>query len=166
MRQIRSHIVDDGIRAVYHVNSRCARSLHLLVPGMRDVAAIDTLEHEDLRKELVMLQLDRLVEATSVEVLGFSLMDNHVHLILRTNPAAAERWSVLEVVRRWLLLHPRRNRAREAVETPAEKMVEMAADTAFVEATRTNLASLPQFMKEFKQHVAQEVNKLDRGSMG
>ncbi len=162
MRQIRSHIIDDAVQGVYHVNSRCSRSLHLLVPGSRDAAAeVFPQEHDDLRKELVMAQLDRLAEASSVEVLGFSLMDSHVHFILRTNPMAAEAWSPLEVVRRWLRIHPRRNRRREAVETPEEDIAAMAADAEWVAATRRKLASLPQFMKDLKQHVAQQCNKLE-----
>ena len=161
MRQIRSRILVEAAPAVYHVSSRCSRSLHLLVPGLDDAVDGEAVEHEDLRKELVMAQLDRLAEATSVQVLGFSLMDNHVHLILQTNPLAAEHWTPLEVVRRWLLIHPRRNRKREPVETPEEAIAELAADAAWVQATRKKLGSLPQFMKDLKQHVAQEVNKLE-----
>ncbi|BAM05096.1 transposase [Phycisphaera mikurensis] len=161
MRQIRSHVLVESRPAIYHVTSRCSRSLHLLVPGRGGKTPDPPAEPADLRKQLVMAQLDRLTEATTVEVLGFSLMNNHVHLILRTDPRGAEAWSAEEVVRRWLRIHPKRNRAREAVETSEEAIAEMAADADAVEATRKKLVSLPQFMKDLKQHVAQEGNKLE-----
>jgi len=37
----------------------------------------------------------------SVDVCGFAVMSNHVHLVVRIRPGVAASWSAEEVVRRW-----------------------------------------------------------------
>ena len=72
-RKLRRNEIDLTQARVYHVVSRCVR-------------AIDLLRAEDeSRKELCMQYLQLLAENTAVEVAGFSLMDTHLHLLLRVN---------------------------------------------------------------------------------
>jgi hypothetical protein len=44
---------------------------------------------------------------------GFSVMDNHLHLLGRLDPGVAQGWSDEEVVRRWGRLFPPPGESRE-----------------------------------------------------
>jgi hypothetical protein len=51
-------------------------------------------------------RLKELDQIFAVFVSGFSLMDNHLHLLLRIDPEVANGWSDSEVVERWFRLFP------------------------------------------------------------
>ena len=42
----------------------------------------------------------------AVDILGFPVMSNHLHLLLRIRPDVAAKWSDEEVARCWWRLHP------------------------------------------------------------
>ena len=94
----RSRLVDTTVSRWYHCISRCVRRAHLMgteaAPG---------------RKDWIENRLKELDQIFAVSVGGFSLMDNHLHLLLRIDPDVAKGWSDTEVVERWFRLFPRRN---------------------------------------------------------
>jgi REP element-mobilizing transposase RayT len=51
------------------------------------------------RKDWIQQRLQLLAGACAIEVLDFALLDNHIHLILRTRPDIAQCWSDQEVVK-------------------------------------------------------------------
>ena len=159
-RRNRCEIVDPDLPQSWHVSNKCARSLFLLEP---EATGEGEQEPEGHRKELLLARLEALVAIFSLEVIAFSVMGNHMHLILRNVPEVGHGWSAEEVVRRWLTLHPLRN--RQGLREPEPGEVEaLVANEVFVAATRRKLMDLSQFMKELKQHVAVEVNKLEDGT--
>jgi len=149
-RKLRRNEIDLTPTCVYHVVSRCVRQLRLLA-GKED--------GQEEAKTLCLGMLASLVEATAVELAGFAVMDNHVHLLLHVDAEKAAKWSAKEVTQRWVKLHPARDGKYRPIETPEGYLESLEADSDWVEATRAKLASIPQFMKEFKQVVAQVVNK-------
>ena len=90
-------------------------------------------------------------------------MDNHVHLLLKVDTESAREWSPCEVARRWLGLHPPRDGYRRRVEVEDEHIDAPPADTTpgLIESLRGKLTSISVFMKEFKQEVTQEINRLE-----
>jgi hypothetical protein len=46
---------------------------------------------------------------------GFSVMNNHLHLLLRLDPEVARAWSDDEGVRRWGRLFPPRDKPRQPI---------------------------------------------------
>ena len=48
------------------------------------------VEPADHRKDLLVETLERLLQSMAVEVLAYAVMDNHLHLVLRTHHEAAE----------------------------------------------------------------------------
>ena len=54
------------------------------------------------RKGWIERRLKELAEIFAVSVGGFSVMDNHLHLLLRLDSHIAEQWKAEEVVNRWL----------------------------------------------------------------
>jgi hypothetical protein len=101
----RSRLVDTTVSRWYHCISRCVRRAHLLgdeaTPG---------------RKDWIENRLKELDQIFAVSVGGFSLMDNHLHLLLRIDPEVANGWSDSEVVERWFRLFPPRGSDRKPLE--------------------------------------------------
>ena len=71
-------------------------SLHL---SMRAPAFLCGENHSD-RKQWIENRLRELVGIFAIEFAGFSVMDNHLHLLLRIDSLKAEGWSAEEVARR------------------------------------------------------------------
>ena len=106
-RRNRCLLVDPDLPQCWHVSNRCARALFLLEPEAGDAAEDEEPFH---RKELLLARLEVLVAVFSIEVLAYSVMGNHLHLVLRNVPEVGHGWSAQEVLERWLTLHPLRNR--------------------------------------------------------
>jgi putative transposase len=87
MRRPRSERMPVGRAGIWHVTSRCVRKEFLLEPAGR--------------REWMAGVLAAWLEVLAVELLGYALMGNHVHLVLRTRPDVAKGWTVSEVRRRW-----------------------------------------------------------------
>jgi len=157
MRRLRRNTICLDECSCYHVITRCTRQLHLLADeeGGRDEGA--------QRKDFLLQQLKRLATFTAVGVAGFSVMDNHLHLLLKVDTESARGWSDREVVRRWLGLHPPRDgyRQRVAVEDAHIDAVLDDPDPERVASLREKLMSISQFMKELKQEVTQTINRMD-----
>jgi hypothetical protein len=97
----------------------------------------------------------------AVECGGFSLMDNHLHLLLRLDPRKARSWSAEGVSRRWLTLFPLRDVTGQAIEVSDDRVAIFAAKPAWVEEMRRRLADLGWFMKCLKEPLARLANKED-----
>ena len=68
--------------------------------------------HESRRKQWVEDRIEELAQIFAVGVGGFSVMDNHLHVLVRLDPDTATGWSDEEVVRRWGRLFPPRDKSR------------------------------------------------------
>ena len=67
------------------------------------------------RKQWLQNRLEELAGIFAVSVGGFSVMNNHLHLLLRLDPGVARAWSDEEVVRRWARLFPPRDKFRQPI---------------------------------------------------
>ena len=85
----RRELVDVSVTPWYHCITRCVRRALLLGEGLLD------------RKQWVEDRIEELAKIFAVGVGGFSVMDNHLHLLVRLDPEIAKDWSDDEVVRRW-----------------------------------------------------------------
>jgi REP element-mobilizing transposase RayT len=94
----RAHLVDPAVSRWYHCVTRCVRRAFLLGEGPND------------RKGWIEHRLRELAEIFPVAVGGFSVMDNHLHVLVRLDPDVAGSWSDEDVVRRWGRLFPPRCR--------------------------------------------------------
>lgn len=144
----RSKIVDPDLTRWYHCISRCVRQAFLFADH----------QSEFNRKGWLETRLHELNSIFAVSVAGFSIMDNHLHLLLRIEPDTAAQWSPTEVARRWLTLFPPRVK-RQKVDASPEDIQRMAADAEWVEQRRKRLASLGWFMKCLKEPLARLANR-------
>ena len=156
MTLARSQLVDVSVSRWYHCISRCVRRAFLLAEG-NDSATGD-------RKEWIERRLQELNAIFAISVGGFSVMDNHLHLLLRLDPDVSEGWEDKEVVDRWFKLFPPRGTDRKPL--PAAKLKELISnrlgDAKWIAEARERLSSLSWFMKCLKEPLSRLANKAEK----
>ena len=130
--------------------TRCVRRAFLLGEGLLD------------RKQWVEDRLEELAQIFAVGVGGFSVMDNHLHLLVRLDPEVAANWSDDEVVRRWGRLYPPRDKSRKPLPISEEWVQGQLKDTSWVAKTRERLSSISWFMKCLKEPISRRANREDK----
>ena len=151
----RREIVAEGEVGVYHCMARCVRRAFL--------CGKDRLSGKDYshRKEWVRAGLERLAGSFAVDISGFAIMDNHLHVIVRQRPDVAKGWSAEDVTRRWRLIFgspPKTKQDRERFETVVA--VE-SQDTKLVKLRRARLSTVSWFMRCLCEPIARRANKED-----
>ena len=146
----RRNIIPLGTASWVHCISRCVRRAWLLGKG------------KDHRRQWVEDRMRFLAGCFAVEVASYAVMANHLHLVLRLDPALASGWSAEEVARRWLTVYPHAYRADGTPETPTLAAIqEKAQDAAWVAVRRLRLAGLDWYMRALKESIAKRANRED-----
>jgi hypothetical protein len=132
----RAHLIEPSLTRWYHCVTRCVRRAYLLG------------DQEYNRKEWIENWLQELAGCFAVAVGGFSVMNNHLHVLLRLDPDVAAGWSEEEVVRRWGQLCPHRDKSRRELPVTDEWVQWRLKDVQWVATTRERLQSISWFMNE------------------
>jgi hypothetical protein len=111
-------------------------------------------------------ELRRLSKLFAIRVGGYAIMGTHFHLLLHVNVELAKNWSPVEVVNRWALLCPPKNKKRERLRGEELQfwIDDKAKDRAYVEELRKRLTDLGWFHRFLKQPLSVFVNKLENCS--
>jgi hypothetical protein len=117
-------------------------------------------EHQD-RKSWIERRLQELVDIFAISVGGFAVLDNHLHLLVRLDPALGLGWTDEEVVRRWGRLFPPRDKARQALPVTEDWVQTKLKEAGWVAEARQRLQSLSWFMKCLKEPLARLANRQD-----
>ena len=82
----------------YHCMSRCVRRTFLY--------GFDPSTNKDYshRKQWIAERLALLSITFAIDVCAYSVMDNHLHSVLKINTSLAQSWTDEEVMRRWQLV--------------------------------------------------------------
>lgn len=84
----------------------------------------------------------------ALDICGFSVMGNHLNVVVRTRPDLAAAWSDEEVARRWWRLFPkRRDEQGQAAEPEEHELRMLLADADVLTERRRRLSSLSWFMR-------------------
>ena len=150
MTVARSQIVNPDVTCWYHCISKTVRGAFLL----------DTVG--DQRKQFLEDQLERLVGIFSIEVGGYAILDNHLHVLTYLDLKQARRWSKEEVLRRWAKLCPPRGPDRKPLKSIEKWIKEKIRDKKFVNEIRRRLVNLGWFMKSLKEPLARMANEQDK----
>ena len=164
MTKPRSHYVDSELTLCYHITSRCVRRAWLL--------GIDPLTGKNYqhRQKVFLDHLKHLTRFYSVDILGYAIMSNHFHLVVRYDPRANLAWSDEEVARRWCAAHnglPVDQSFRGATEvgefsfSQTLRYHEMLIDQTRLAKCRGALGCLSKFMQQLKQPFAVWANHED-----
>ena len=91
----RRQIVVEEEVGVYHCIARCVRRALL--------CGIDPYTGQDFshRKDWIVDRMRELAVLFAIEVCDYSVMSNHLHLVLRIRPDIAGQWSDDEIALRW-----------------------------------------------------------------
>ena len=156
MTVARSNSVDDDVSGFYHCISRCVRRAFLC--GWDAFSQTD-YEH---RRQWIYNRLVVLADLFFIDVCGFSVMMNHLHVILRNRPELAWQASDQEIALRWWRLFPKRRDGQFQPEEPTiEELNDILDGEGRVEELRKRLSSISWFMRCLKEPVARRANKED-----
>jgi hypothetical protein len=142
--------------AVVHVMNRVVRRCFLL----GDDAV--TGKNFDHRKQWIEDELQKLAGAMGIDLLGFSILSNHFHLILRSRPDVVALWDDTEVARRWLLACPRRKNEDGSAAEPIEcELNSIRHDPDRLPQIRLRLSDISWWMRLLCQTIAMRANRED-----
>jgi REP element-mobilizing transposase RayT len=146
----RSKLIDPTRPTWVHCTSRCVRRAFLCANGK---------EH---RRQWIEDRLAFLARCFAVEVAGYAVMGNHLHVIVRMDMALPYTLTDLEVARRWLSVYPRQYLADGTPQLPSEaEIASIAKDGQRVAVWRKRLWDLGWFMKSLKEPLARRANRED-----
>ena len=113
-RQSRAEQFHPSEIAVVHAMCRVVRRCFLL--------GIDPISGKcyDHRKLWIEQQLELAAACFGIDLIAFSLLSNHLHLVLRSRPDVVKTWDDMEVARRWLQLCPLRKNKDGSAKEPSE----------------------------------------------
>jgi len=145
--------------AIVHVINRVVRRCFLM--GFDPVSQ----KNYDHRKQWIEARLRLLASCFGIDLLCFSILSNHFHLILRSRPDVVALWDDTEVARRWLTLCPIRKRSDGTAEEPNEfELNSIRNNPIRIKEIRTRLSDIGWWMRLLCQNIAMRANREDSES--
>jgi REP element-mobilizing transposase RayT len=157
-RTNRRDVLADGEIQVVHCINRCVRRAYLC--GQDPYTGTD-YEH---RRELIRQRMEFLAGIMGIEVLGYAMMSNHFHCVLRSRHDVVATWSDDEIAQKWWMLCPARKNSGNPAEPTEFELNSIRNDTAGLKEKRVRLSSISWFMRFLSERVAKEANKQDECS--
>lgn len=156
-RQARGELLDPREIQVVHTIQRCVRRAFLCGS---DSMTGRSFEH---RRGWIRDRLELLTSVFAIDCLTYAVMDNHMHVVLRSRPDIVDRWSDREVARRWLKLFPsRRNRDRPGTEPTEEEIQSITSNANVVASFRKRLSDISWWMRCLAEVIARRANREDQ----
>jgi hypothetical protein len=142
--------------AIVHVLNRVVRRCFLM--GNDPL----TGRNYDHRKQWIEDELKRLAAGFGIDLLVFSVLSNHFHLVLRSRPDVVASWDDTEVARRWLCLCPRRKQQDGSAAEPSEcELNAIRHDPDRLGEIRSRLSDISWWMRLLCQSIAMRANRED-----
>jgi hypothetical protein len=152
----RRKLLGDQRQAVFHCWNRCVRRAFLCG---RDPHTKRDYSH---RRSWIVGREEQLASLFAIDIEFRAELSNHLHLVLRTMPRVAKRWTPEEVVRRWLTITRLAKYFRDDVPAPdPQKVAELARDKKLVAKLRRRLSSISWFMGTLCENIARRANRED-----
>jgi REP element-mobilizing transposase RayT len=153
----RHEIVATDEIGVYHCIARCVRKAFLC--GVDSVTG-HNYEH---RKDWIRERLQELASIFAIDICGYAVMSNHLHLVLRARPDLVQGWRDEEIALRWERLFPPRDPATQDPVKPLECDLNMIlSNPTRVAELRARLGSLSWFMRCLSEPIARRANREDQ----
>jgi len=156
-RQNRAEVFDPSEVTVMHCVNRAVRRAMLCG---RDPISGQSFEH---RREWVRRRLVFLAANYGIDVLGYAVMGNHLHVILRNRPDVVRQWSDEDVARRIWNLFPKRREDDGSPAEPRQHELDMlTASRELVDRYRRRLSDVSWLMRQLAEHIARRANREDQ----
>jgi REP element-mobilizing transposase RayT len=149
-------VIDPLQIQVVHCVHRCVRRAFLCGD---DPHTGCSYEH---RREWIRARLEFLASIFGVDCLTYTVMQNHVHLVLRSRPDVVATWSDQEVASRWLRLFPKRRNKDGSPAEPQKPEIDMIVnDRDQLAERRRRLSDLSWWMRCTAENIARRSNRED-----
>jgi hypothetical protein len=103
--------------------------------------------------------LEFLAGIFGIDCLTYTVMSNHLHIVLRSRPDVVRAWSDREVARRWLRLFPvRKNKDGTAAEPTRGEMDRIVGDSRMVAERRRRPSEICWWMRCLAEVIARRAN--------
>lgn len=157
MRCPRAEVIDPGQVNLVHVYNRTVRRCFLM--GHDSISG----KNFDHRKIWIEDSLRHFAAFFGIDLLSYTILSNHFHLILRTRPDVVQLWDDHEVARRWLMICPMRKGKQGLALSPTEKEIRSIAGCPVrLAEIRQRLCSVSWWMRLLCQRVATRANREDQ----
>jgi hypothetical protein len=155
-RMTRAEVFAPDEIAIVHVMARVVRRCFLFGDDPL------TGKNYDHRKLWIEDGLQRLSAAMGIDLIGFSILSNHFHLILRSRPDVVATWDDCEVARRWLMLCPaRKGQDGRPLEPNEGELNSIRNDPERLRCIRSRLSDISWWMRLLCQKIAMRANRED-----
>jgi hypothetical protein len=155
-RQARGEVIDPAEVQIVHCTQRCVRRAFLCG---QDPYSGRCYEH---RRGWIRQRLKWLASIFGIDCLTYTVMHNHIHLVLRSRPDVVATWSDDEVARRWLRLFPPRRKSDGAPREPTQPEIDMITRQRYLLAERrTRLSDISWWMRCTCENIARRSNAED-----
>ena len=155
-RKPRYEVADPNEVQVFHAVQRCVRRAWLCGD---DPHTGQSFEH---RRAWIRDRLEFLASVFGVDCLTYTVLSNHLHLVLRSRPDLVKGWSDQEVARRWLRLFPRRTNRDGTPEEPSPSEINsIVNDPDALAARRRRLSDISWWARCTAENIARRSNRED-----
>ena len=155
-RQARGEYLDPNEIQVVHAVQRCVRQAFLC--GL-DKNTGNDYEH---RRQWIRDRFEFLASVFGIDCLTYTVLSNHLHIVLRSRPAVVKAWSDEEVARRWCRLFPKkRDDAGQPIE-PTQAELNMVLVPEKLAQVRLRLSDISWWMRCTAENIARRANKDDK----
>ena len=152
-RTKRSDVFTPEEIAVVHVTNRTTRRCFLFGD---DPLSGKNFDH---RKVWVEDRLILLASQFGIDLLCYTVLSNHFHLILRSRPDVVSTWDDTEVARRWLTLCPvQKDEFGRAIEPTEADLNTIRNNKQKLTQVRRRLSDISWWTRLFCQNIAQRAN--------
>ena len=167
-RLSRAEIFDPSEIAAVHVMARTNRRCFLMGEDQL------TGKNFDHRKRWIEVKLKQLAANFGIDLLAFSCLSNHFHLVLRSRPDVVKTWDDTEIALRWWTLCPQRKIKGEIegkkswipVEPTEWDLNSIRNDPVKLADVRSRLSDISWWMRLLCQYIALRANGEDGEGLG
>lgn len=140
----------------YHCVSRCVRKAYLC--GV-DCYTGQSYEH---RREWIEARILRLACVFSINICAYSVMSNHLHLVLCVDESKARAWSVKKVLECWHQLFKASLLTQRFLKGEKLNSNELSLVIENAEIYRERLTDISWFMRALNEPIARQANREDK----
>jgi len=155
-RLARGQYLDPSTIQMVHTTQRCVRRAFLC--GSDPVNG----ECYDHRRQWIRDRLEFLASVFGIDCLTYTVLSNHIHLVLRSRPDVVRQWTDPQIARRWLRLFPtRRDPDGQPAEPSEAELNSIVNDPRRLAELRVRLSDISWWMKCTAENIARLANRED-----
>ncbi|WP_448548590.1 transposase [Thalassotalea fusca] len=139
----------------YHVCSRVVRQAFLC--GI-DESNGKNYEH---RRDWVARRIHQLASVFAIDICAYAVMHNHLHLVLYVDVEQIQKWSEIEVLRRWHELFKGTHLTKLFTNQATLSSSEVSTVKSCIEVYRQRLMDISWFMRALNEYIARKANAED-----